>query len=90
MVVINQTMARHYWGQENPIGHRLSNDGGKTWATIVGVVGDVKQYGFDKPPTDELYAVGKPGSDECDEPAGANAAKSGDAGAQIGERCLRD
>jgi putative ABC transport system permease protein len=56
VVLINQTMARHYWGQENPVGHRVSNDGGKTWATIVGVVGDVKQYGFDKPPTDELYA----------------------------------
>ena len=56
VVVINQTMARHYWGQENPIGHRVSNDGGKTWATIVGVVGDVRHYGFDKPPTDELFA----------------------------------
>jgi predicted permease len=54
-VVINQSMARHYWGQENPIGHRLSNDNGKTWITIVGVIGDVRQYGFDKPPTDELY-----------------------------------
>jgi predicted permease len=57
VVVINQTMARHYWGQENPVGHRLSNDGGKTWATIVGVIGDVRQYGYDKPPTDELYAA---------------------------------
>ena len=54
-VVINQSMASHYWSQENPIGHRLSNDNGKTWITIVGVIGDVRQYGFDKPPTDELY-----------------------------------
>jgi putative ABC transport system permease protein len=57
VVVINQTMALHYWGSENPVGHRLSNDGGKTWATIVGVIGDVRQYGFDKPPTDELYVT---------------------------------
>jgi putative ABC transport system permease protein len=56
VIVINETMARHYWGQENPVGHRVSNDGGKTWATIVGVIGDVRQYGFDKAPTDELYA----------------------------------
>ena len=56
-VVINETMARHYWGAENPIGHRLSNDGGKNWGTIVGIVGDVRQYGFDKQPTDELYVT---------------------------------
>jgi putative ABC transport system permease protein len=54
-VVINQTMARHYWGQDDPLGHRLSVDDGKTWGTIVGVVGDVRQYGLDKPPADELY-----------------------------------
>jgi putative ABC transport system permease protein len=54
-VVINQTMARHYWGQDDPLGHRLSVDDGKNWGTIVGVVGDVRQYGLDKPPADELY-----------------------------------
>jgi putative ABC transport system permease protein len=54
-VVINQTMARHYWGQDDPLGHRISVDDGKDWGTIVGVVGDVRQYGLDKPPADELY-----------------------------------
>ena len=55
VAVINQAMAQHYWGMENPIGHRITGDGGKSWATIVGVVGNVKQYGFDKPTADELY-----------------------------------
>jgi predicted permease len=54
-VVINESMAHHYWKDENPIGHRISNDEGKHWATIVGVVGDVRQYGMDKPPGDVLY-----------------------------------
>jgi len=49
-------MARHYWGSESPIGHRVSTDG-KEWLTIVGVTGDVKQYGLDKAPTDELYVT---------------------------------
>jgi ABC-type lipoprotein release transport system permease subunit len=33
----------------------VSFDNGKTWATIVGVVGDVRQYGLDKEPADEIY-----------------------------------
>lgn len=55
VVVINEAMARHYWGTESPVDHRLSVDDGKTWRTIVGVIGDVRQYGLDKPPADELY-----------------------------------
>jgi putative ABC transport system permease protein len=55
VAVINQAMAQHYWGMENPLGRRITGDGGKSWATIVGVIGNVKQYGFDKPPADELY-----------------------------------
>jgi predicted permease len=55
VVVINEAMAHHYWKEEDPIGHRISGDEGKTWATVVGVVGDVRQYGMDKAPGDVLY-----------------------------------
>ncbi|MGH9765734.1 MAG: ABC transporter permease, partial [Blastocatellia bacterium] len=55
VVIINQSMARHRWPDENPVGKRVSIDGGKDWATIIGVVGDVRQYGLDRQPTDELY-----------------------------------
>ena len=64
VAVINQATARHRWGDENPIGRRISFDGGqtntargreRTWLTIVGVVGDVRQYGLDREPTDEIY-----------------------------------
>ncbi|HEV3218257.1 MAG TPA: ABC transporter permease [Candidatus Acidoferrales bacterium] len=54
-VTINESMAHHYWKDEDPIGHRISTDGGEHWATIVGVVGDVRQYGMDKPAGDVLY-----------------------------------
>jgi putative ABC transport system permease protein len=57
VVVINAAMAQHYWDNKDPIGNRVSSDGGKTWATIVGIIGDVRQYGLDKPPTDELYVT---------------------------------
>ena len=52
--VINESMARHYWKDENPIGHRITDDG-QNWVTIVGVVGDVRQYGMDKEPGDVVY-----------------------------------
>ncbi|HEY7543370.1 MAG TPA: ABC transporter permease [Blastocatellia bacterium] len=55
VALINQSMARHRWADEDPIGKRVSLDQGETWLTIVGVVGDVKQYGPDKESTDELY-----------------------------------
>ena len=55
VAVINRTMARHRWGDEDPVGKRISFDQGENWVTIVGVVGDVRQYGLNREPTDELY-----------------------------------
>src|SRR6185503_7355452 len=65
VAVINQSTARHRWGDEDPIGSRISFDAASvnanvastrpTWLTIVGVVGDVRQYGLDREPTDEIY-----------------------------------
>jgi predicted lysophospholipase L1 biosynthesis ABC-type transport system permease subunit len=50
-------MARRYWPNENPIGHRVAAGGGdkKTWASVVGVVSDVHQYGLDKEPAETMY-----------------------------------
>jgi putative ABC transport system permease protein len=59
--VINQALARDRWGSEDPIGRRVSFDQGKTWITIVGVVGDAKEYGLDRPIGDELYIPVKQG-----------------------------
>lgn len=55
--VINQTMARHRWPTEDPVGKRVSFDQRQTWIKIVGVVGDVKEYGLDRPVGDEIYAT---------------------------------
>ena len=53
VVIINESMARHYWPGENPLGKRmglfLSGLRQKpTWAEIVGVVGDVKHFGLEE------------------------------------------
>jgi predicted permease len=55
VAIVNQTLARRYWARESAIGHRISADSGKTWITIVGVVGDVRHYGLDSEPSDEVY-----------------------------------
>lgn len=55
VALINQTMARHLFPAEDPIGKRLSLDSGQNWIQIVGVVGDVRQYGLDRRPTDQVY-----------------------------------
>jgi putative ABC transport system permease protein len=55
VAIINESAARHRWGGEDPVGKRVTTDNGRTWITIVGVVGDVRQYGLDREPSDEFY-----------------------------------
>ena len=52
-MVINETMARRYFGGENPIGQVVRNPHGA--AEVVGIVGDVKHYGLDSEPRAELF-----------------------------------
>jgi putative ABC transport system permease protein len=55
VAVVNRLMARRFWGSRDPLGQRISFDNGETWRTIVGVIGDVKQYGLDHAVSDEVY-----------------------------------
>jgi putative ABC transport system permease protein len=55
VAVINNSLARHQWKDEDPIGKRVSFDEGKTWIIVVGIAGDVKEFGLDKEAGDELY-----------------------------------
>jgi putative ABC transport system permease protein len=55
VVIINEAMKRQLWPNEDPIGKRVTNDGGEHWGQIVGVVGDVREFGLDHPPVSELY-----------------------------------
>ncbi len=55
VAVVNRSAVSHLWGSLNPVGTRFSTDGAKTWTQVVGVVGDIKQYGLDKDVADEIY-----------------------------------
>ncbi len=54
-VIVNQRLARRHWSDRDPVGQRLSFDDGKSWRTIVGIVGDVRQTGLDRDPQDAVY-----------------------------------
>jgi putative ABC transport system permease protein len=54
VIVVNQAMIRHWEGRD-PLGSRVSTDNGQTWATVVGVVADVKQFGFDRESVAQVY-----------------------------------
>src|SRR5436305_2415676 len=53
--IVNDTMRRHFWPTEDPIGKRLSLDQGQSWIKIAGVVGDAREYGLQRDVLDELY-----------------------------------
>jgi len=48
VLIINETFARHFWPHESAIGHRISTDfPNPKWRTIIGVVADVQERGYD-------------------------------------------
>jgi putative ABC transport system permease protein len=54
VVIVNETMARQFWPNENPVGKRL-RFGDQNWRTIVGIVGDVHHEGLGIAPAPEMY-----------------------------------
>lgn len=56
-VVINQYLAELAWPGQDPLGKRFTfEDDPPNWLTVVGVVGDVRQWGPEQPPHGQLYA----------------------------------
>jgi putative ABC transport system permease protein len=60
VAIIDETMARKWWPNEDPIGKRIwvyENDpqGNKRWREIVGIVGHVKREGLDRESSVQYY-----------------------------------
>jgi len=58
VAIINETMARRFWSDEDPLGKRIKLGGPQRpypWMEIVGIVGDVKHDGLDTLVGPEMY-----------------------------------
>jgi putative ABC transport system permease protein len=63
VVVLNQTIAKQLFGDDDPIGRRVAMTGevlkftpfSGDWRTVVGVVGDTRDHGLDSDPTPTMY-----------------------------------
>jgi len=54
VVLINQAMVRRFWPDEDPLGKQITMDG-KSFFSIVGVVGNVRQLGQASETSPEVY-----------------------------------
>jgi predicted permease len=59
VAVIDQTLARQYWQDRDPLGQKLTFGFGRglEGVTIVGVVGDIKSDGFEAPSVPHIYVA---------------------------------
>jgi putative ABC transport system permease protein len=55
-VIVNESFAKRFWPNMNPIGKRVSHRGPKSnWMDVVGVTRDIKHYGLDQEMRPGLY-----------------------------------
>src|SRR5262249_29925981 len=55
VILVNRTMARQRWPQENAIGQRLHIENGNRFARVIGVVADGKYDDLDEAPRPFMY-----------------------------------
>ena len=60
-IVVNSNLAQRFWPGADPIGKRINLcwlDPQPCWSPVIGVVGNVHQYGLDTPQTFDIYTAG--------------------------------
>jgi putative ABC transport system permease protein len=56
VAVINETMARRFWPHQDAVGKRYKqSDPDAKWITVIGVVGDIREFGLESPAIPEAY-----------------------------------
>ncbi|MGD0226860.1 MAG: ABC transporter permease [Terriglobia bacterium] len=56
VAVINESMARRFWPHQDAVGKRFRhNDPDAKWITVIGVVGDVREFALAEPAIPEAY-----------------------------------
>ena len=60
-IVVNSTLVQKFWPGADPIGKRINlcwQAPEPCWSPVIGVVGNVHQYGLDTPQTLDIYTAG--------------------------------
>jgi hypothetical protein len=58
VTIINETLARALFGDDNPLGRRITTGDGNVngdWHEIIGIAGDVRHHALDAPPAPRVY-----------------------------------
>jgi putative ABC transport system permease protein len=53
--IVNESLAQQLWKGTDAVGKRFRSPEGGPWTTVVGVVGDVRDYGLDRPVRTGIY-----------------------------------
>src|ERR1700689_5512377 len=56
VLIVSEHLKKSLWPNSDAVGQRVTFDQGEHWSTIVGVVGDVREFGLDHAPENEMYA----------------------------------
>ena len=67
VALINESMVRRYWPDEDPIGKRFKGQDPRgrndDWLTVIGVVGDMRSHGLERQPTPYVFVWRKQSGD---------------------------
>jgi putative ABC transport system permease protein len=67
VALINESMVRRYWPDEDPIGKRFKGQDPRgrndDWLTVIGVVGDMRSHGLERQPTPHVFVWRKQSGD---------------------------
>jgi putative ABC transport system permease protein len=59
VAIINESMARRYWPDEDPIGKRFKGQDQRgrndDWLTVIGVIGNMRSHGLERQPTPYVF-----------------------------------
>lgn len=55
VAIVNEAMARTYWPNEDPIGKRFRFNAAGSWLTVVGVAGNMRRQGIERPIAPQVF-----------------------------------
>jgi predicted permease len=64
VAIVNQAMVRTYWPDEDPIGKRFRFEHSSPWLTVVGISGDMRRQGIERPIAPQVFIPHRQGNED--------------------------